>query len=124
MAGTQKGSRGKGKRVEKNACTALNEYLCGCNARRGAQHRGGPDSPDIVTEIAGLHWEVKGGQVTPDLYGALNQAARESSAYDVPVALLKRDREAFVVCCYVHDLREVVEALASWIAGQVDREDN
>lgn len=123
MPGTQKGPRGKGKRVERKAAAALNLELPGCNARRGQQHCGGPDSPDVATDIRQLHIEVKGGQTTPSLYGALNQSARESKPAEVPVALLKRDGEPFVVCCYLYDLRGLTGVLASFLAGQVDRED-
>jgi hypothetical protein len=53
-----KAEREKGKRVERAAAKALTE-LTHFECRRGAQHRGGPNSPDVIGPF-GTHVEVKG----------------------------------------------------------------
>jgi Holliday junction resolvase len=50
-------SRQKGKRGELELVKYLKSW--GVNARRGQQHRGGPDSPDIIHDIPGVHIECK-----------------------------------------------------------------
>jgi Holliday junction resolvase len=51
-------SRAKGQRGEREWAEWLNEHF-GLTARRGQQHRGGPDSPDVIGGIPGTHPEVK-----------------------------------------------------------------
>ena len=50
-------SRAKGKDGELEFAEYLR--LAGFEARRGQQFHGGGDSPDVVTSIPGVHFEVK-----------------------------------------------------------------
>lgn len=51
-------SREKGKRAEREAAKFI-EKEWGVKARRGRQFSGSPDSPDVVTDIEGVHLEIK-----------------------------------------------------------------
>lgn len=72
-------ARQKGKRIEREAVQLLQR--CGFDARRGQQHRGGTDSPDVICDAL-PHIEVKGndriGLGTVDLDRAIEQARAES----------------------------------------------
>ncbi len=50
-------SRDKGVAGELEFAMVLRSY--GFEARRGQQHRGGADSPDVITNMTGVQWEVK-----------------------------------------------------------------
>jgi len=47
----------KGKDGEREVVKILRSY--GIEAKRGQQHKGGPDSPDVIHDIPGVHIEVK-----------------------------------------------------------------
>lgn len=53
----------KGKRAERRLARELRKWVDQdgkpIQARRGQQHKGGEDSPDVVTSIPGYHIEVK-----------------------------------------------------------------
>lgn len=75
-------SRAKGKRIEREAAAFLRE-IGFPSARRGQQHRGGKDSPDVICdELAGVHLEVKGDErinfETAAMRKAVEQAHRDS----------------------------------------------
>ena len=79
----RKNSRQKGKVGERAAAEFLRS-IGFTSARRGAQHRGGPESPDvIVDELPSIHFEVKRGEAvqlgTAALYAALKQASDDSA---------------------------------------------
>ena len=80
----------KGKVVERQAAAFLRGL--GFDARRGQQHAGGHDSPDVVVaDLPGVHIEVKGVASmdlgTVALSNALAQAHRDAGADKVPVVL-------------------------------------
>jgi Holliday junction resolvase len=85
-------SRRKGKDGE----LALVKYLksWGVDARRGQQHRGGPDSPDIIHNIPGVHIECKRCEDidigTKALAEALDQAG-DDAGKDFPIVFWKRN---------------------------------
>lgn len=84
-----KSSREKGKRGERDLARLLRDAGI-ANARRGAQHRGGPDSPDVIG-IPGTHSEVKvRGSMTVMRYAA--QAKGEAPEDAIPIIWLKEDR--------------------------------
>ena len=63
MAEKKKNSRRIGKRTENELVKLTNGGYIHHNGtilqtRRGQQHRGGPDSPDIITNMQGTHWEA------------------------------------------------------------------
>ena len=47
----------KGKAGEREFAKYLRD--AGFEARRGQQHKGGIDSPDVITDMERLQWEVK-----------------------------------------------------------------
>ncbi len=75
-------SRNKGANGERQFAAHLREL--GFQARRGQQHAGGPDSPDVVTSLDNIHFEVKFGYPkdvldlgTKAMEEAIDQARRE-----------------------------------------------
>ncbi len=62
---TKTNSSRKGKHGERTFAKHLREL--GFEARRGQQHKGGPESPDVVTGLEQIHFEVKFGYSKTDL---------------------------------------------------------
>lgn len=88
-------SRSKGKRGELEAVQLLKRF--GFHAKRGQQHKGGPDSPDLICEdLPDYHIEVKRTERL-DLYGALQQATQDSRIDQVPVVLHRKNQQGWVV---------------------------
>ena len=102
-------SRNKGKRGEREAAAALREVL-GIEARRGVQYQGGPDSPDVVTDLdSQLHIEVKRTERL-SLWEALDQA--QEDAGDRPAVVLHRKNgRRWVVIHYLDDLPAISTAI-------------
>lgn len=112
-------SRAKGCRGERDARDALNAL--GFKTRRGQQFAGGADSPDVVG-IPGLFCEVKFREKF-DLYGAMDQALRDSSWHfrselpnssDTPFVLHRKNRKPWV--CVVR-LEDMTEFATRWLAA-------
>ena len=94
-------SRRKGKVGERE----LAALLCaeGFPATRGAQHRGGPGSPDVLCEsLPGIHFECKRTERL-DLYGALMQARSESGPGQVGVVAHRRNDSEWVAILRLED---------------------
>ena len=102
-------SRNKGKRGEREAAKALAKVL-GCTARRGQQFAGGTDSPDLITSIAGVHFEVKRTE-SLSLYKAIDQAQTDCKPDDVPVVLHRRNHQPWLVVVELERLPELIEAI-------------
>ena len=104
-------SRQKGKRGEREAAAEL-AVVFGCEARRGVQYQGGPDSPDVVLEGVAVHVEVKRTE-TLSLYTATDQA-RHDAGGKVPLVLHRRNGKAWVAIVELEHLpalaAEVVRA--------------
>ena len=103
----------KGKSEERKACHALMEVLDlpDNTIHRSQQHSGkGDDSADI-TGIPGLHFEVK-QRKRIDVYDALKQATRDAKFGRIPVGVVRRDHEKWVIAVYVHDLPSFLSALS------------
>jgi len=93
-------SKRKGKVGEREAAEALREV--GIDARRGVQYQGGEESPDVVAEIPGVHFEVKRTERFR-LYAALRQAIEECGGA-IPVVLHRANREEWVAIVRLADL--------------------
>jgi len=104
-----KAQRDKGKRVERLAAKALAK-LTGYPCVRGAQHKGGPDSPDVVTP-PGTHTEVKGCKRLMIRSAWLRQMREEAADGDLPFLLVKPDREPFLFVCELTELPGLSERL-------------
>lgn len=102
-------SRQKGKRGEREAAAELGAIFA-CEARRGVQYQGGPDSPDVVLQGVNVHVECKRVERL-DLYGAMRQAIDDAGG-DVPMVWHRRNNEESVCIVQTSDLvrlaREIV----------------
>ena len=119
MTGKGSGSRSrdKGQRGERELAAEL-VRLFGCEARRGRQYSGGPDSPDVVTSIPGLHFECKRSE-TFSAYKSLEQSGDEAGEGEVGVVAHRRNRKPWVFCCYLEDLPKIVVQLYLELAKNV-----
>jgi Holliday junction resolvase len=86
-------SRQKGKRGE----LELAEFLRarGFQARRGQQFSGGGDSPDVVTDIPGVHFEVKRCE-SGSLYEWLSQAIKDAGFGKTPIVAHRKNNRDWV----------------------------
>jgi hypothetical protein len=87
-------SRAKGARGELELAQFFRSVYGIC-ARRGQQFAGGPDSPDIITDLPGVHIECKRVESFA-LYPALAQATRDASADDIPVVFHRKNKHDWV----------------------------
>jgi hypothetical protein len=101
-------SRNKGKRGEREAAAEIRR-LFGVEACRGAQHRGGPDAPDICTAIEGVHFEVKRAEEFR-LNDALSQAVVDAGD-GVPVVLHRSNGKPWVAVVRLNDLPRLATQL-------------
>ena len=102
-------SREKGKRGEREAAKAIEEAL-GVSARRGVQYQGGTDSPDIVTGLPGVHFEVKRREALK-LYPAMAQAIMDAGYGEVPVVLHRKNRFGWLAVVPLVSLRHLAERI-------------
>jgi hypothetical protein len=103
-----KTSKAKGKRGELECAAEFRAYFS-CNARRGVQYHGGADSPDVITDIPGLHIEAKRTERL-SLYSAKEQSSKDAGE-DVPVVWHKANRKKSLFACYMEDLPRLVVLL-------------
>jgi hypothetical protein len=102
-------SRQKGKRGEREAAAEL-AVVFACDARRGVQYQGGPDSPDVVLEGVNVHVEAKRVEAL-NLYAAIEQA-REDAGGKVPMVWHRRNGKPSVVIVETARLVELARAIA------------
>lgn len=96
----------KGKHGERMAAQFL-KSLGFSGAKRGQQHSGSPDSPDVVG-VEGVHIEVKFGVKSLDLGTklmdcALKQSKGDAGPNEVPVVLWKRPNSKQWLLTYIND---------------------
>jgi len=94
-------SLAKGKAGEREVAKRIAE-LFNVEARRGQQYHGGPDAPDVVADIPGVHFEVKRTEELR-LWKAMEQAA-EDAADNVPVVLHRANAKPWVAIVRLDDL--------------------
>lgn len=85
----------KGKAGEREAAHYINGLFPGLDMRRGAQHAGNADAPDIKG-FPGVHWEVKRAEKL-NIHAAMAQAVRDAEGKSVPVVLHRRNRGKWLV---------------------------
>jgi Holliday junction resolvase len=100
-------SRERGKRGERELAAFLTDQ--GFPATRGAQHRGGPGSPDVLCEALPLHLECKSTERLR-LYEALAQARSEARPGAVPVVAHRANRKEWVAILLLEDLLDMLHA--------------
>ena len=109
--------REKGKRGEREVVALIRNH--GFEARRGQQHRGGGDSPDIIHNISNAHVEVKFREQF-SLYPALEKADDEAdcmtgrAANLLPVVFHRRKTKPWVVVMYADDYLSLIERIREW----------
>ena len=101
-------SRQKGKRGEREAAAELGQLL-GCDARRGVQYQGGPDSPDVVLAGLNVHVECKRTE-TINVYKALEQATADAGQ-KVPIVWHRRNGKPSVVIVETARLMELAREI-------------
>jgi Holliday junction resolvase len=99
-------SRVKGKRGELELAKTLTAM--GCQARRGQQFQGTPESPDVVCEaLKGYHLEVKRTEKFR-LYEAMEQAVSECGA-KVPLVVHRRNRGEWLAILRLEDFMKLAQ---------------
>ena len=101
-------SKRKGRSGEREAAELLRAH--GFQARRGVQFAGGPDSPDIVHDIPGIHLEVKRTEAFR-LYAALEQAKADRKDGDIACVLHRANQRPWVVVLEATDFLSILRAL-------------
>jgi Holliday junction resolvase len=102
-------SRAKGARGELELAAVLKEY--GYEARRGQQFSGGSDSPDVVTDLPGIHIECKRVEAG-NLYNWLEQAQRDAKG-KTPVVMHRRTRKDWVCILTLEDFLKLTLTLGA-----------
>ena len=102
-------SRRKGARGELAAAKEL-ARLFGCEARRSQQYCGVAGDADLITNIPGLHFEIKTVERL-QLHKALEQAESDKKYHDRPVVIFKKNRKRFVAIMYLEDLGDISERI-------------
>jgi len=103
-----KKSRDKGKRGERELASEL-QRLFGITARRGVQYRGGVDSPDVITDFEGIHFEVKRTEKL-SLYPAMKQAVNDAGE-KIPVVCHRSNGNEWLAVVRLNDLTRLTEAI-------------
>ena len=98
-------SRAKGARGEREFADYLRKE--GFEARRGQQFAGGKDSPDVVTNIPGVHFEVKRVE-KGSIYPWIEQATRDAGN-QIPVVAHRRNNERWIAILPMMDLLELLK---------------
>lgn len=102
-------SRTKGAAGERELAKKLTEVL-GCEARRGQQFQGSPDSPDVVTSLDGVHIECKRVERF-EIYKAMEQAKHDAGG-KIPVVCHRKNRGEWLAVVRLEDLPELAKRLS------------
>lgn len=102
-------SKAKGKQGELEVAALLREH--GFEARRGQQFAGGGDSPDVVSNLPGVHLEVKRTERFL-LWDAVAQAERDARAGAMPVVIHRMSRKPWVVVMRAEDFLTLMKERA------------
>jgi hypothetical protein len=94
-------SREKGKRGEREFASILREL--GFDARRAQQFSGTEGHADVLSSIAGVHWEVKRRSNVASLR-FMEQAERDCLSNEVPCVAIREDRGPWVIQLRASDL--------------------
>jgi Holliday junction resolvase len=97
-------SRAKGARAERELAEYIRSF--GFAARRGQQFSGSADSPDVVTDIEGVHFESKRVE-KGSIYPWLAQAKRDAGD-KIPVVAHRRNGEEWIAILPLKHLMELL----------------
>lgn len=92
-------SNQKGKRGEREFANFLKAH--GIQARRGVQYQGSPDSPDVISELKNIHFEVKRTEkINP--YTAFMQA-KQDAGNKIPIVAHRKSHKNWLVIMDAED---------------------
>jgi hypothetical protein len=77
------------------------------DAKRGQQHKGGADSPD-VTGLQGFHIEAKDTQKW-SAYDFIEQSVRDAAEDEIPIVIAKKNYQKPLVIIRLDDFMKVVD---------------
>ena len=103
-------SRNKGKVGEREAAKAWEEAT-GFPSMRGVQYSGSPDSPDILTDCADVHLEVKRCE-KGNPYVWMVQSIRDSGD-KCPVVLHRKNHQDWLVIVRLKDVTRFAKAVTA-----------
>jgi len=109
-------SRRKGARGELEAAAEIRRIFR-TEARRGRQYQGTDESPDVLTAIPKVHFEVKRVEALR-LYEALAQATADAGS-NVPVVLHRANQRPWVAIVRLEDLPRLAVQLYLTLAENV-----
>ena len=87
-------SNKKGKRGELEWVHWLKDH--GHEARRGVQYSGSSDSPDVVSDLDNIHFEVKRTERL-SIYKAFEQSDKDAGEDKIPVVVHRQNRKDWLV---------------------------
>lgn len=99
-----KSQREKGKRGEREVVDLFKAF--GFDARRGQQHKGTNDSPDVIVIEAPVQVEVKRRQ-NMRLYNWMDKLDEEAGT-NYPILFFRPDNKKWVSVMYAEDLLDIL----------------
>lgn len=75
----------------------------GIKARRGQQYSGSPDSPDVVSDLVGVHWEVKRVERL-NVLEAFSQASKDCHGFYIPALAHRANRSPWLITISAKDM--------------------
>lgn len=106
--------RQKGAAGEREFAHLLREH--GYEAERGVQHSGGKDSPDVKTNMQGVHWEIKRTERLR-LHDALKQSQRDAGEDEMAVVGYRRNHDEWIV---IQPFEDWIKLLKAYEREQTD----
>jgi len=99
-------SRAKGIRGE----LELRDFLRRFNiqARRGQQYCGGADSPDVITDLADIHFECKRVE-RASIYDWMAQAKGDCPLGSIPVVAHRQNDQEWLAVLRLEDFIKIVQ---------------
>ena len=101
-------SKNKGAQGEREFSQLLRDH--GFTARRGQQFSGGGESPDVVSNVPDVHFEVKRTE-TLQLWPAMEQAARDAAAGNIPIVVHRPSRRQWIAIMNATDFLALMKRL-------------
>ena len=112
-------SRNKGADGEREFAKFLRDH--GVEARRGQQYSGGSDSPDVVTNLEGVHFEVKRVERFL-LWKAMEQAKKDAANGSIPAVAHRANGKEWVVVLPAADFVDIMLDLSEVYDLTMDEE--
>lgn len=88
-------------------------------AKRGQQHEGGSDSPDVMHSIEWLHVEVKRTE-SLSIYKAMRQATEDADVEKIPTVWHRRNNQDWLVVMYADDFLDLLEGEDENVSSQTE----